>query len=151
MRKQVFSLLVNNNAGLLSRVAGLFSRRGYSLSLIHISVLSSIGVEAAWRYAWIRCIWSPPRMSVMPAERARSEKSAWWSPVRYSTRQSSSRIVGTPDAWATNRALCVLSPIFVMAVLSHSNRLLEIEVIAKPLLRLPPNAYFAELYTACHS
>lgn len=39
----------------------------------------------------------------------------------------------------------------VMAVLSHSNRLLEIEVIAKPLLRLPPNAYFAELYTACHS
>ena len=31
MRKQVFSLLVNNNAGLLSRVAGLFSRRGYSI------------------------------------------------------------------------------------------------------------------------
>ena len=34
MRKQVFSLLVNNNAGLLSGVAGLFSRRGYSIDSI---------------------------------------------------------------------------------------------------------------------
>lgn len=34
MRKQVFSLLVNNNVGLLSRVAGLFSRRGYSIDSI---------------------------------------------------------------------------------------------------------------------
>ena len=34
MRKQVFSLLVNNNAGLLSRVAGLFNRRGYSIDSI---------------------------------------------------------------------------------------------------------------------
>lgn len=34
MRKQVFSLLVNNNAGLLSRVAGLFSKRGYSIDSI---------------------------------------------------------------------------------------------------------------------
>ncbi len=34
MRKQVFSLLVHNTAGLLSRVAGLFSRRGYSIDSI---------------------------------------------------------------------------------------------------------------------
>ena len=34
MRKQVFSLLVNNNAGVLSRVAGLFSRRGYNIDSI---------------------------------------------------------------------------------------------------------------------
>lgn len=34
MRRQVFSLLVNNNAGLLSRVAGLFSRRGYNIDSI---------------------------------------------------------------------------------------------------------------------
>lgn len=34
MKKQVFSLLVNNNTGLLSRVAGLFSRRGYSIESI---------------------------------------------------------------------------------------------------------------------
>ena len=29
MRSQVFSLLVDNNPGVLSRIAGLFSRRGY--------------------------------------------------------------------------------------------------------------------------
>lgn len=34
MRKQIFSLLVCNNTGLLSRVAGLFSRRGYSIDSI---------------------------------------------------------------------------------------------------------------------
>lgn len=34
MRRQVFSLLVHNTAGLLSRVAGLFSRRGYSIDSI---------------------------------------------------------------------------------------------------------------------
>ena len=34
MRRQVFSLLVRNNAGLLSRVAGLFSRRGYHIDSI---------------------------------------------------------------------------------------------------------------------
>ena len=34
MQRKVFSLLVNNNAGLLSRVAGLFSRRGYNIDCI---------------------------------------------------------------------------------------------------------------------
>ena len=34
MRKQVFSLLVDNNPGVLSRIAGLFSRRGYSIDSI---------------------------------------------------------------------------------------------------------------------
>lgn len=38
MRKQVFSLLVYNTAGLLSRVAGLFSRRGYSIDSITAGV-----------------------------------------------------------------------------------------------------------------
>ena len=42
MRKQVFSLLVHNNAGVLSRVAGLFSRRGYSID----SITSGITVDA---------------------------------------------------------------------------------------------------------
>ena len=31
MRSQVFSLLVDNNSGVLSRISGLFSRRGYSI------------------------------------------------------------------------------------------------------------------------
>ena len=34
MKTQVFSMLVNNNTGLLSRVAGLFSRRGYNIDSI---------------------------------------------------------------------------------------------------------------------
>ena len=34
MRTQVYSLLVDNNAGILSRIAGLFSRRGYSIDSI---------------------------------------------------------------------------------------------------------------------
>lgn len=34
MRKQVYSILVDNTAGVLSRVAGLFSRRGYSIDSI---------------------------------------------------------------------------------------------------------------------
>ena len=36
MKKQVFSLLVNNNTGLLSRVAGLFSRRGYNIDSLTV-------------------------------------------------------------------------------------------------------------------
>ena len=34
MRRQVFSLRVDNNPGVLSRIAGLFSRRGYSIDSI---------------------------------------------------------------------------------------------------------------------
>ena len=34
MRRQDFSLLVDNNPGVLSRIAGLFSRRGYSIDSI---------------------------------------------------------------------------------------------------------------------
>ena len=34
MRSQVFSLLVDNNSGVLSRISGLFSRRGYSIDSI---------------------------------------------------------------------------------------------------------------------
>ena len=41
MRKQVFSLLVNNNAGLLSRVSGLFSRRGYNIDSITAGATSN--------------------------------------------------------------------------------------------------------------
>ena len=32
--QRVFSLLVDNNPGVLSRVSGLFSRRGYSIDSI---------------------------------------------------------------------------------------------------------------------
>lgn len=44
MKTQVFSLLVNNNAGLLSRVAGLFSRRGYNIDSITSGTTMNKGV-----------------------------------------------------------------------------------------------------------
>ena len=34
MRKQTYSILIHNNPGLLSRMAGLFSRRGYNIESI---------------------------------------------------------------------------------------------------------------------
>ena len=40
MRKKVFQLLVNNNAGVLSRITGLFSRRGYNIDSITAGVTS---------------------------------------------------------------------------------------------------------------
>ena len=36
MSKKVFSLLVDNQAGVLSRVAGLFSRRGYNIDSLTV-------------------------------------------------------------------------------------------------------------------
>ena len=36
MSKQVFSLLVDNQAGVLSRVSGLFSRRGYNIDSLTV-------------------------------------------------------------------------------------------------------------------
>ena len=40
MRKQVYSLLVDNNPGVLSRISGLFSRRGYSIDSITAGMTS---------------------------------------------------------------------------------------------------------------
>lgn len=38
MRSAVFSILVENSAGVLSRVAGLFSRRGYNIDSLTVGV-----------------------------------------------------------------------------------------------------------------
>ena len=38
MRKQVYSFIVDNTPGVLSRIAGLFSRRGYSIDSITAGV-----------------------------------------------------------------------------------------------------------------
>ncbi len=40
MQNKVFQLLVNNNAGVLSRITGLFSRRGYNIDSITAGVTS---------------------------------------------------------------------------------------------------------------
>ena len=50
MRKQVFSLLVDNNPGVLSRISGLFSRRGYSIDSI------TAGMTADPRYTRITVV-----------------------------------------------------------------------------------------------
>ena len=38
MRKKVFQLIVNNTSGVLSRITGLFSRRGYNIESITAGV-----------------------------------------------------------------------------------------------------------------
>ena len=38
MQNRVFQLLVDNNAGVLSRISGLFSRRGYNIESITAGV-----------------------------------------------------------------------------------------------------------------
>lgn len=45
MQKRVFSLLVDNTAGVLSRISGLFSRRGYNIDSL------SVGVTADERFS----------------------------------------------------------------------------------------------------
>ena len=45
MEKRILSILVDNTSGVLSRVAGLFSRRGYNIDSI------TAGVTAAQRYS----------------------------------------------------------------------------------------------------
>ena len=36
MKKRVLSLLVDNTSGVLSRIAGLFSRRGYTIDSLTV-------------------------------------------------------------------------------------------------------------------
>ena len=50
MRKQVLSLLVENNPGVTSRISGLFSRRGYNIDSF------SSGVTADPRYTRITIV-----------------------------------------------------------------------------------------------
>ena len=38
MEKVVFSILVDNTSGVLSRIAGLFSRRGYNIDSLTVGV-----------------------------------------------------------------------------------------------------------------
>ena len=50
MRRQVLSLLVENNPGVTSHISGLFSRRGYNIDSF------SSGVTADPRYTWITIV-----------------------------------------------------------------------------------------------
>ena len=52
MKRMVLSLLVENNPGVLSRISGLFSRRGYNIDSF------SAGVTADPRYTRITIVTS---------------------------------------------------------------------------------------------
>ena len=52
MRKKVFQLLVDNTSGVLSRISGLFSRRGYNIDSI------TAGLTAAPRFTRITIVTS---------------------------------------------------------------------------------------------
>ena len=52
MQRKVFQLLVDNTSGVLSRIAGLFSRRGYNIDSI------TAGVTADPRYTRITIVTS---------------------------------------------------------------------------------------------
>lgn len=52
MQKKVFQLLVDNNSGVLSRISGLFSRRGYNIESI------TAGVTADPRFTRITIVTS---------------------------------------------------------------------------------------------
>lgn len=44
MQKKVFQLLVNNTSGVLSRISGLFARRGYNVESITAGVTSDLRI-----------------------------------------------------------------------------------------------------------
>lgn len=50
MQKRVLSLLVDNTAGVLSRISGLFSRRGYNIDSL------SVGVTADERFSRVTVV-----------------------------------------------------------------------------------------------
>ena len=54
MRQRVFSLLVENEAGVLSRIAGLFSRRGYNIDSLTVGVTENPSVSRMPGAAWCR-------------------------------------------------------------------------------------------------
>lgn len=56
MEKRIISLLVDNTAGVLSRISGLFSRRGYNIDSL------TVGVTADERYSRMTVVCSGDEM-----------------------------------------------------------------------------------------
>ena len=63
MDRIVLSLLVDNTSGVLSRVAGLFSRRGYNIESL------TVGVTADPRYSRMTVVSTADRKTVEKAGR----------------------------------------------------------------------------------
>ena len=60
MQKRILSLLVDNTAGVLSRISGLFSRRGYNIDSL------TVGVTADERYSRMTVVCSGDSMILEP-------------------------------------------------------------------------------------
>lgn len=45
MKRQILSLLVENHPGVLSRIAGLFSRRGYNIESLSVGMTDNPGIS----------------------------------------------------------------------------------------------------------
>jgi acetolactate synthase-1/3 small subunit len=63
MQKKVFQLLVDNNVGVLSRISGLFARRGYSIESI------TAGITADPRFTRITIVASGDEMILAQIEK----------------------------------------------------------------------------------
>ena len=63
MKKRVLSLLVDNTSGVLSRVAGLFSRRGYNIDSL------TVGETADPRYSRMTVVARSDRQAACKADR----------------------------------------------------------------------------------
>lgn len=79
--KRVLSLLVNNNAGVLSRISGLFSRRGYNIDSL------SVGVTADPRYSRMTVVCTGEELIL--EQITKQLKSKWMSEIsRYWTQKT---------------------------------------------------------------
>lgn len=78
--QRVFSLLVDNNPGVLSRISGLFSRRGYSIDSI------TAGVTADPRFTRITIVSSGDELILSQIEK-RSESWKTLLRLRFWSRQ----------------------------------------------------------------
>ena len=58
MQKRILSLLVDNTAGVLSRISGLFSRRGYNIDSL------TVGVTADERYSRMTVVCSGDTLQI---------------------------------------------------------------------------------------
>ena len=67
MRSQVYSLLVDNNPGVLSRIAGLFSRRGYNID--SLTVGETAGMTADPRFTRITVVSSGDELILSQIEK----------------------------------------------------------------------------------
>ena len=96
--QRVYSLLVNNDPGVLSRISGLFSRRGYSIDSI------TAGVTADPRFTRITIVASGDELILSQIEKQvrkledvieikvlNPDESVWWALIVVKIRENSAQ------------------------------------------------------------